>query len=61
MKVACVQFAPKLGKTDENIARVNTLLHRNEAQLRAATADGGTLWIVLPEMALTGLGISLLY
>ena len=46
MKVACVQFFPKLGQVKENVDRVRNLT----AKIRAEQVD----LLVLPEMALTG-------
>lgn len=47
MKVACLQFAPEVGKVQENIARADSILL--EAQL-PFDID----WLVLPELAFTG-------
>lgn len=47
MKVACLQFAPEVGKVQENIARADSILL--EAQL-PFDVD----WLVLPELAFTG-------
>jgi protein N-terminal amidase len=44
MKVACLQFAPEVGKVQENIARADSILL--EAQL-PFDID----WLVLPELA----------
>ena len=47
MKIACLQFAPQLGKVDENIARVDALLE---------AADMSNLdLLVLPELAFSGM------
>jgi protein N-terminal amidase len=48
MKVACLQFAPEVGKLQENIARADSILL--EAQL-PFDVD----WLVLPELAFTGM------
>lgn len=48
MKVACLQFAPDVGKLQENIARADRILL--EAQL-PFDVD----WLVLPELAFTGM------
>lgn len=47
MKVACLQFAPEVGKLQENTARADRILL--EAQL-PLDVD----WLILPELALTG-------
>ena len=47
MRVACLQFAPELGKVQENIARANALLK----DLLPGHCD----ILVLPEMAFSGL------
>lgn len=47
MKVACLQFAPEVGRLQENIARADRILV--EAQL-PVDVD----WLVLPELAFTG-------
>ena len=47
MKVACLQFAPEVGKVQENIARADSILLN--AQL-PFDID----WLVLPELAFTG-------
>lgn len=47
MKVACLQFAPEVGKLQENIARADSILL--QAQL-PFDID----WLVLPELAFTG-------
>ncbi|KAL8794896.1 MAG: hypothetical protein Q9195_002608 [Heterodermia aff. obscurata] len=46
MRVACLQFAPELGKVQENIARANDLLK----DLQPGSCD----ILVLPEMAFSG-------
>lgn len=46
MRIACLQFNPKLGKLPENIARANALL-------QAASPRDIDL-LVLPELAFTG-------
>ncbi|KZM19388.1 uncharacterized protein EKO05_0002971 [Ascochyta rabiei] len=47
MKVACLQFAPEVGKLQENIARADTILRETQLPLDIA-------WLVLPELAFTG-------
>jgi protein N-terminal amidase len=56
MKVACLQFAPELGKVKENIERADRLLEASAAELRTPQ-DGRSLWLVLPEMAFSGIFI----
>ena len=46
MRIACLQFSPKLGKTAENVARANVILE-------AASPQDIDL-LVLPELAFTG-------
>jgi protein N-terminal amidase len=56
MKAACLQFAPELGKLLENMAKADKLLdcHKNEL-----TSGGGhQVWLVLPEMAFSGIHFS---
>ncbi|KAF2005477.1 carbon-nitrogen hydrolase [Amniculicola lignicola CBS 123094] len=47
MKVACLQFAPELGKVQENIRRAEEILQRTKIP---PDLD----WLVLPEMAFSG-------
>ncbi|KAF2651385.1 carbon-nitrogen hydrolase [Lophiostoma macrostomum CBS 122681] len=47
MKVACLQFAPELGKVDENIKRANAILSQTALPTELD-------WLVLPELAFTG-------
>ncbi|KAF1981026.1 carbon-nitrogen hydrolase [Aulographum hederae CBS 113979] len=47
MKVACLQFAPKLGRVDDNIDRANGLIQR-------AANFNHVDWLILPEMAFSG-------
>jgi protein N-terminal amidase len=54
MKVACLQFAPELGKVEENIAKANKILEATPGLRSAHT--GSPLWLVLPEMAFSGNG-----
>ena len=46
MKIACVQFAPKLGEVKNNIAKVDSLLE--------TVSHSDVDWLVLPELAFTG-------
>ncbi|KAE9969282.1 hypothetical protein EG328_006961 [Venturia inaequalis] len=52
MKIACLQFAPQLGKFQLNMERANKIL--KETNDLRPTADGRPLWLVLPEMAFSG-------
>ncbi|KAF2258678.1 N-terminal asparagine amidohydrolase-like protein [Lojkania enalia] len=47
MKIACLQFAPELGKVQENIRRADEILQRTQIPARLD-------WLVLPEMAFSG-------
>ncbi|KAF2474235.1 N-terminal asparagine amidohydrolase-like protein [Lindgomyces ingoldianus] len=47
MKIACLQFAPELGKVQENIKRAEDILLRTHIP---ANLD----WLVLPELAFSG-------
>ena len=47
MHIACLQFAPQLGKANENIARADALLNASPPQ----TLD----ILMLPELSFTGL------
>lgn len=47
MKVACLQFAPEVGKVQENIARADSIL-------LGAQLSFDVDWLVLPELAFTG-------
>jgi len=47
MKIACLQFAPELGKVHDNIRRANEILQRTNIPARLD-------WLVLPELAFTG-------
>ena len=47
MKIACLQFAPELGKTQENIRRADFLLEH--------LSPGQCDLLVLPELAFSGL------
>ncbi|KAF2238711.1 carbon-nitrogen hydrolase [Viridothelium virens] len=46
MKIACLQFAPEVGKVQENIAKANHILERDNVS--------GVDILVLPEMAFSG-------
>ena len=46
MRIACLQFSPRLGKPAENVARANAIL---EAALPQEIDS-----LVLPELAFTG-------
>jgi predicted amidohydrolase len=48
MKIACLQFAPELGKLDENIQRAEAILQQTK---HLSYLD----WLILPELAFTGL------
>jgi len=50
MKIACLQFAPKLGDLKGNIARANAILSQQPLEHLDL--------LVLPELALTGKPIS---
>ncbi|OSS45426.1 hypothetical protein B5807_10173 [Epicoccum nigrum] len=47
MRVACLQFAPEVGKVQENIARADNILSGTQLP---SDID----WLVLPELAFTG-------
>lgn len=46
MRIAVLQFAPEMGKVDQNIRKAESLL----AKVHGKTID----WLVLPELAFTG-------
>lgn len=52
MRIACLQFAPELGKVKDNMARADSILY-NTPGLQGGSADS-PLWLVLPEMAFSG-------
>ena len=60
MRIATLQFAPKLGDLEGNIKRANELLERGKAVSisghgqRVNAKDMGLDVLVLPECALTG-------
>lgn len=47
MKIACLQFAPKLGDVKYNMQKANAILEKSEL------AD--IKWLILPELAFTGI------
>ncbi len=47
MRIACLQFAPQLGKVKENVARADALLSISSPQSLDI--------LVLPELAFTGI------
>jgi protein N-terminal amidase len=47
MKIACLQFAPEVGKVQENIRRADTILQNTQIP---SDLD----WLVLPELAFSG-------
>ncbi|KAF2272776.1 N-terminal asparagine amidohydrolase-like protein [Westerdykella ornata] len=47
MKVACLQFAPELGKVEENMRRADAILSQTVLPARLD-------WLILPEMAFSG-------
>lgn len=48
MRIACLQYAPKLGAVEANTARVNELLDEYKEDVTDLDL------LVLPELALTG-------
>lgn len=53
MRIAILQFAPKLGALKENMEEAEKILNSTE-ELSAQRVHGIPLWLVLPEMAFTG-------
>ncbi|KAF2128464.1 carbon-nitrogen hydrolase [Dothidotthia symphoricarpi CBS 119687] len=47
MKIACLQFAPEVGKVQENMSRADSIL-------RDTQLPSDLDWLVLPEMAFSG-------
>lgn len=47
MKIACLQFAPEVGRVQENIKRADDIL-------RSAAIPSDLTWLVLPELAFSG-------
>jgi protein N-terminal amidase len=56
MKIACLQFAPQLGKVQQNMERANRLIE-NTPELHNLS-DGRPLWLNLPEMSFSGIHTS---
>jgi predicted amidohydrolase len=52
MKIACLQYAPKLGAVQRNMERANGIIE-NTPDLHASL-DGRPLWLILPEMSFSG-------
>lgn len=50
MKIACLQFAPELGKVKENIARADDIIERELQESEVGNID----ILVLPELAFSG-------
>jgi predicted amidohydrolase len=53
MRIAVLQFAPKLGAVKENMEAAEAILGETE-ELTAQREHGVPLWLVLPEMAFSG-------
>jgi protein N-terminal amidase len=47
MKIACLQFAPEVGRVQENIQRADTILRNTQIPTDLT-------WLVLPELAFSG-------
>jgi protein N-terminal amidase len=47
MKIACLQFAPEVGKVQDNIQRADTILRNTQI-------PSDLTWLVLPELAFSG-------
>jgi len=47
MRVACLQFAPEVGKVQDNLARADSILS-------GTPLPSDIDWLVLPELAFTG-------
>ena len=54
MRIATIQFTPKLGDVKGSIAHAEDLLYKDEARLRNLDL------LILPELALTGMYFSVL-
>lgn len=54
MRVACLQFGPELGKVKENMEKADAILARTRLP---ADLD----WLVLPEMAFSGMKFDVVY
>jgi predicted amidohydrolase len=52
MKIACLQYAPKLGAIQRNMERATGIIE-STPDLHASS-DGRPLWLILPEMSFTG-------
>lgn len=52
MKIACLQFAPEVGKVQQNIIRADNIL-------RDTKLPTDLDWLVLPEMAFSGKTLAL--
>ena len=48
MRLACMQFAPQLGRVEENIERADALIQESRDKLTDVD------FLVLPELAFTG-------
>jgi hypothetical protein len=48
MKIAILQFAPRLGKPEENVQHAESIMASHRTQLT------GIEWLVLPELAFSG-------
>lgn len=46
MKIACLQYAPEVGKIESNLSRLQKVLEKGDTK--------GLDVLVLPELALTG-------
>ena len=57
MKIACVQFAPRLGEVQRNMDHATAMVAAkfDAGELDPSPSDlGEVVWLVLPEMAFTG-------
>jgi protein N-terminal amidase len=56
MRIACLQFAPKLGRVKENMENADAILAKTQDlnPSEGRPADHRPLWLVLPEMAFSG-------
>jgi predicted amidohydrolase len=50
MKIAILQYAPRLGRIKENISRAEKLLDEATSEIKNVGVD----LLILPELALTG-------
>lgn len=46
MKIACLQYAPEVGKVESNLAKLQSVLERGDTENLDV--------LILPELALTG-------